>query len=207
MCNIQPVLQADAKLNKMLVLVKIILIVNLFSCFLRIFLNPSDMIFDLFGCLFLFLAYNSVYFLYMAMYIIFSLINSVMLFISCATVFQMLIQKTLGSLLSHIPLILGISLYLFIFYTFAIIFTYPVYKEMKAQLMESFGGGVGVGGRTFNRMNDEERGERNTGNNGNAGNNENTGHTYTNTNVNSTGNTSSGRFQAFAGRGTAVGGN
>jgi hypothetical protein len=190
MCNIQQVLQPDANLTKMLGFIKIILIINLLSSFLRIFLNPSDMIYDLFCTLFLFLAYNSVYFLYMAVYIIFSLVNSVLLFIKSATIFQMLIQNTLGDAKSRVPLVLGISLYLLIFYIFAIIFTYPVYKEMKAQLMENFGGEA-TGARSYQRQNDDE---------------ERPGAVVRNLPATTTTTSNNAGFQAFSGRGVAVGG-
>ena len=140
MCDLRPVIQPDEKLKKMLVFLKIILILNLISAILRIFLNPSQMLYDLFCTLFLFLAYNTCYFIYAAIYIVFSMINAVYLFISCGTVIEMIIQDTLGDFKSKVPLFLGISLYLFIFYIFAIIMTFPAYKEMKAQIMESFGG-------------------------------------------------------------------
>jgi hypothetical protein len=179
MCNCQPVIQGDGKLKKMIIFVQIILIVNLVSSFLRLFLNPSDIILDLFGVLFLYLASQTLYFIYMGIYIILSLYNTVMLFISCGTLFQMLIQGTLGDLKPAIPKILGISVYLLVFYIFAIVFTYPVYKEMKAQLMEGFGGGAAVGSANYNRVNDEERPSTDPSSRG---------------------------FQAFAGRGVAVGG-
>ena len=140
MCDLRPVIQPDEKLKKMLVFLKIILILNLISAILRIFVNPSDVFYDLFCTLFLFLAYNTCYFIYAAIYIIFSLINAVYLFIKCGTVIEMIIQDTLGDFNKKVPIFLGISLYLLIFYIFAIIITFPAYKEMKAQIMESFGG-------------------------------------------------------------------
>lgn len=195
MCNIQRVLQPDANLTKMLGFIKIILIINLLSAFLRIFLNPTDMIYDLLCSLFLFLAYNSIYFLYMAVYIIFSLVNSVLLFIKSATIFQMLLQNTLGDTKSKVPIILGISLYLLIFYIFSIIFCYPVYKEMKAQLMGNSGSGASVGGQNYSRHNDDERPPAT---------NRNQPTSPTQATVTTT--TSNSGFQAFSGRGTQVGG-
>jgi hypothetical protein len=187
MCRIEPILQSDSKLQKMLLFAKIILIINLLSSFLRLFLTPSDMLFDLISCLFLFLAYNSVYFIYMAFYLIFSLINSVSLFIKSATVFQMIIQDTLGDFRSKVAVYLGVSLYLLVFYIAAIFFTYPTYKEMKAQLFESLGGGSGLNSRILNRNSqvDQERPQQPSSQDSN--------------NI--------GRgFQAFSGRGVQVGG-
>ncbi len=140
MCDPRQVLQPDEKLKKMLVFLKFILILNLLSAILRIFINPTDMFYDLLCTLILYLAYNTVYFLYAAIYLIFSLINVVYLFVSCGTVIQMYLQGTLGNFAKKAPIFLGISLYLLIFYIFAIIMTFPAYKEMKAQLMDSFRG-------------------------------------------------------------------
>jgi hypothetical protein len=140
MCNFQSVLRPDQKLTNMLTMVKIILIINLISSFLRLFINPGDMISDLICVFFLFAAYNTIYFIYMALYLIFSLMNTVYITINTGIVLQMLIQGTLQGSKSKILLLFGISLYLLIFYIFAIISNYGVYKEMKAQLMESFGG-------------------------------------------------------------------
>lgn len=140
MCDLRQVIQPDDKLQKMLVFLKFILILNIISAIMRIFINPSDMLYDLFCALFLFLAYNTVYFIYAAIYIIFSLVNSVYLFVSCGTILQMYLQATLGEYGKKAPLVLGISLYLLIFYIFAIIMVFPAYREMKAQLMDSFRG-------------------------------------------------------------------
>jgi hypothetical protein len=142
MCDLRSVLQPDEKLKRMLNFLKIIFFLNIISAFLRLWINPSDMFYDLICALFLFLTYNTVYFIYAAIYIIFSLINAVYLFINCGVVIQMIIQDTLGKYKQNAPLYLGISLYLFIFYIFSIIIAYPAYKEMKAQLMESFSGTV-----------------------------------------------------------------
>jgi len=140
MCDLRQVLQPNEKLQKMLGFLKFILILNLISAILRIFINPSDMLYDLFCTLFLFLAYNTVYFIYAAIYMIFSLVNAVYLFVSCGTVLQMYLQGTLGEFGRKAPLFLGISLYLLIFYIFALMIVFPAYKEMKAQLMDSFRG-------------------------------------------------------------------
>lgn len=185
MCNTQPMMTANDKLKKMIVMVQIILIVNLASSFLRLFLNPSDMLIDLIGVLFLYLAVQTLYFIYMGIYILLGLLNSVLLFVYCGTLFQMVIQKTLGDIAPEVPKRLGISLYLFVFYVFAIIFTYPVYKEMKAQLMESFGGGASIDSRNYSANQDQERVQPSEASQ----------------------NSRTGRFQAFAGRGVAVGGN
>ena len=142
MCDLRPVLQPDAKLKRILNFLKIIFLLNIIAAILRLYVNPSDMFYDLICAFLIFLAYNTVYFLYAAIYIIISLINSVYLFINCGVVIQMIIQDTIDKNKDKVPLFLGISLYLFIFYIFSIIITYPAYREMKAQLLDSFTGAV-----------------------------------------------------------------
>ena len=157
MCNLQAVIQPNEKLKKMLVFVRIIILLNIISAFARLLIRPSDMIYDLFTSLFLFMAYNSVYFIYMAIYIIFCFFNVVLLFINSGIILQMLIQKTLGELKDSVGLILGVQLYLLVFYIFAIIFTFPIYKEMRAQLLEMYGALGSSGEGPSNAQPDQER--------------------------------------------------
>lgn len=183
MCNLTPVIAPNEKLTKMLIFVKIICIINILAAILRIFTKPSDMLFDIFCALFLFLAFNTLSYIYAAIYIIFALMNTFYLFIACGIIFQMMIQGNLGEIKSRVPIVLSISLFLFIFYIFAIIFIYPVYKEMRAIQSESRGTGVqpAMGGAGINqRLNANADVERST-------------------NTQATG--------AFTGRGTVVGGN
>ena len=157
--GIRQVIQPDEKLAKMMAFAKIILIINVVISIMRIFLNSvGDMIYDLICSLFLMMASFSIYFLYMAMYQIFCLINSFIIFIKIALVIQIIIQ--IGSSGSNEIVYLSLSIFIFTFYVFAIIFTYPMYKEMRAQAMESFGGSMY---RSVNRSdnipsnNDQER--------------------------------------------------
>jgi hypothetical protein len=193
MCNLQAVIIPNEKLKKMLIFAKIILIINILSALVRLIIRPSDMIYDLFTSLFLFMAYNSVYFIYMAIYLIFCFFNMIFLFISSGIIFQMLIQKTLGELKDYAGLILGVQLYLFVFYIFAIIFTFPIYKEMKAQFLEN----NGLIGRESRDQADVERpsGYNNIGNN----------QPNSNANQQNAQSNSQAGFVAFSGRGVVVG--
>ena len=176
MCNFQPVLIPDAKLSKMLVLSKIFIFINIAVGVLRLFSTTKQYAFsDLTSCLFLFFSVFSIFYIYMAFYIVFSLFNSIYLCINIATYFQMLIQ--------HEPIQtktyeLGITLFIFIFYISTIFFHFPIYKEMKAQLLSNMGL-MGVA-PDMNSRQDQERAPNNNNNRG---------------------------FSAFSGRGVAVGGN
>lgn len=180
MCNFNRVIGPNAKLIKMLGFAKILLIVNLLSSILRVWIRPTDILFDLLCCLFLWLGNNTLYFMFTALYVIFSLINVVYLFINCAMIFQMMIQKTLGN--TNITIPLCFSLYLLVFYTFAIIFIYPMYKEMKAQLIDL------VTGSSYRPVSSERADVENA-----------------NTNNNNTNDPTSTRFVPFRGRGVQVG--
>ncbi len=189
MCTCDQVIQPDEKLKRMLTLVKIILIIHLLSMFARIGIgDPGDMFEDLLCLLFLFLAYKTVYFMYMAIYDIFCLFISFYLFIRVGGIIQKVLQHT--TLNEKDTVSLAFTLYLFIFYVFAIILTFPIYKEMKAQAMESFSGGSAyraiVEERSRQDNNDRERPTQQTQSQQQSG---------------------SRGFQAFSGRGVQVGGN
>lgn len=104
---------------------------------------------------------------------------------------QMLIQNTLGEKKNQAGITLGVDFYLLTFYTFAIVFTFPMYKEMKVQLLQNLGI---IGGGGDNSFQDQERPPvpnivRNQTNNNSQNNPPN----------------SQGGFVAFSGRGVAVG--
>lgn len=182
MCNIQPVLVPDAKLSKMLVLSKIFLFINIAVGVLRLVSTSKQYIVsDLMSCLFLFYSIFSVLYICLAIYIVFNLINSFILCIDIATYLQMLIQHEPIQIKNYE---LGITLFIFIFYISTIFFHFPIYKEMKAQLLSSMGL-IGVAPDMNSRLNNRQDEER-------AAN--------PNTNNNRS-------FNAFSGRGVAVGGN
>ena len=99
-----------------------------------------SMLYDLINVFILYMAYRSVFFVCMAMYIIFAIINSFYLFVSIGTWVQSVLQNFSSTSQDYVAF--GIHLFIFCFYMFAIVFTFKVYREMKAQFMGS-GGGVG----------------------------------------------------------------
>lgn len=178
---IRQAIQPNEKLQKMLTFVKIILIINFLSSILRIWININELFYDLICALFLMMAYFSVYFIYMAMYEIFCLFNGFFLFVKLAIFLQVLLQMPDYKINSKQVVSLSFTIYLFVFYIFAVIITYPVYKEMKAQLMEGVGGGSyrssADQSSAGNAQPDQERPDN-----------------------------SGGRFVAFSGRGVPLGG-
>jgi hypothetical protein len=132
---IRPVLQPDSKLSKMISFGRIILVINIIVSLLRLFTgNPGDMLYDLICAVFLLMAVFSFYFLYMAFYVMFSLLSTVYLLVTIAIYVQVIIMsnKMLGN---GDIVVLSITIFILVFYIFAIIFTFPMYKEMKAQFV------------------------------------------------------------------------
>ena len=169
-------IEPDPKLEKMLSFAKIIVLINLIMGILRIFSKSyNDIFFDLICSMFLMMASFTIYYLYMAIYQIFCLISAVSVSLKIGIVVQTMIQKNLGG--SDATLFLSISSVILVFYVFAIIFTYPMYKEMRAQTMESIGSFYRPAERNIPSNQDQERPQANRGG-----------------------------FVAFSGRGVAVGG-
>jgi hypothetical protein len=136
--GMRQVIEPDARLTKMMSFAKIILFINILVSFLRIFIGQyGDMFYDLICSLFLMMASFTIYFLYMAMYEIFCLINAFTLTLNIAKVIQSMLQQNKGG--SSNTIYLSISTVILVFYIFAIVFTYPMYREMRAQAMESQG--------------------------------------------------------------------
>ncbi len=132
------VLEPDAKLAKMISFAKVVLLFNIIIAFLRIVIGAySDMFSDLICSLILMMACFTIYFLYMAIYEIFCLLNAVTLALGIGLRIQKIIQDNQSD--GTITLYLCISSVIFVFYVSAILFTYPMYKEMRAQAMESIG--------------------------------------------------------------------
>jgi hypothetical protein len=174
---IRPVLIPDATLTKMLTFGRILLIINVLVSFLRLFTNnQGEMLMDLICSIFLLLAVFSAYFIYMALYVIFALFNSFYLLVTVAIYVQVIIMRNKVENVAA----LSISIFLLVFYIFAIIFTFPMYKEMKAQLTNAQSGRA---------RNDEENGNNQPSQAANQVSQE-----------------SSSGFRAFGGRGVAVGG-
>jgi hypothetical protein len=131
--SIRQYVQPDSKLSKMVSFGKIILIVNIIISFVRLFIRPADMLYDLICAMFLLMAVFYIYFVYMAIYVIFALFISFYLVIGLSIKVQFMLQT--GKQEKNDFVVLALTIFLLVFYVFAIIFTFPMYKEMKAQLM------------------------------------------------------------------------
>ena len=179
----QQVIIPSEKLKKLNNILKIICIINIILPIINgIILNkvPNSSFGIFMSTFFLLFAITSGFYLYIVLYIFFTLIDSVYYFIYLGGFIQMVIQN---KTIDYKKLILyPINV---IFYIFAIFVSFQSYKEMKGILLE---GGVAQ------NQNDTEQG-LNPNYNDNTNNN-----TNTNTNTNN-------RFVPFSGRGVVVGGN
>ena len=177
----QQVITPSEKLKKLNNILKIICIINIILPIINgIILNkvPNSSFGIFMSTFFLLFAITSGFYLYIVLYIFFTLIDSVYYFIYLGGFIQMVIQN---KTIDYKKLILyPINV---IFYIFAIFVSFQSYKEMKCILLE---GGVAQ------NQNDTEQG-LNPNYNDNTNNN-------TNTNTNN-------RFVPFSGRGVVVGGN
>lgn len=179
MCQLQQSIEPDAKLKKMIGFLKIVLAINIIVVIAQIALSLTkngggNFLMEMFCCMFLLMVIYTINYMLMGLFIFFSLYNSVFVFIELGTLFQIyLMNGTLSSVW-----LLGVDTFEFCFYIFAIIVTFPIYKEMKAQFLGSIGAGGAV-------SRDEESHEQAAP-------------------VNSG---TSSNFRAFSGRGVAVGGN
>lgn len=188
MCNCEPVLQPDDKLKRMITLARILLLIHLISSFSRIFMNDAgSLLSDFLCCLFLFIATTTIFFMYMAIYIFFCLLNTFYLFLQIGFVIQRSIQGLEYS--SKVILQLCFTIYLFVFYIFAIVIAFPIYKEMRAQM-------IGLG-TAYRNMNQEDRERPNASSNANA-------NVQRQSESAPTGQNRAG-FAAFQGRGVQVG--
>ena len=180
MCQLQQSIEPDAKLKKMIGFLKIVLAINILVVIAQIALSliikeGSNFLMEMFCCMFLLMVIYTINYMLMGLFIFFSLYNSVFVFIELGTLFQ---AYLMNEKLSNSVWLLGVDTFEFCFNIFAIIVTFPIYKEMKAQ----FFGSIGAGGAVSR---DEESHEQAAP-------------------VNSG---TSSNFRAFSGRGVAVGGN
>jgi len=117
---------------------KILIIGNLIVPILRIVINRYDDLFnDLFSVLILWIASESCHYLIAGFYIFIVLINNLISFFLIGAYVQAIIQ---GSTLAKEHVIfLCITIFIFLFYSFAVVIVFPAYKEMKAIFYESVG--------------------------------------------------------------------
>lgn len=139
MCSmeIKPYFSPDAKLVIMLRFVAFMAFMNFAVCLLRAFTVGLGFFgFDLFTTLVLFLAYRTLLYLFMVLFVIGSLFNA---FFLCAYIGIAVQQAILGQDLpfssSKDYLAFGVSIFCFAFYLFGIATMYPVLVEMKAQFL------------------------------------------------------------------------
>ena len=145
MCQLQQSIEPDAKLKKMIGFLKIVLAINVLVVIAQIVIaqiekKGSNSLMELFCCMFLLMSIYTANYMLMGLYIFFCLYNSVFVFIDLGTLFQIYImQDKLNSVW-----VLGVDTFEFCFNIFAIIVTFPIYKEMKAQFLGSVGAGGAV---------------------------------------------------------------
>lgn len=177
MCTFQPSINPDAKLLKQINFLKIIFGLNLLIVLGHIIISinnktnlsssGSNIIIELFACLFLFMAIQCYNFVGAGVFVVFSLYCSVILFVEIGTFFQVVYlcgyndTKNISVLYAK----LGVDTFAFVFYVFAIIVIFPIYREMKAQYLD----GIGRGGESSeqdyaNRRNYEENDEERNNN-------------------------------------------
>ncbi len=124
----------NAELTKLLKLLKIVGFINFAVAFLRIIIGDfMSMIYDLINVFILYSAYKSVFFICMAMYILFSIFTSFYIFIAVATFVQGKMQGVITGNSGYVGF--GIYLFIFCFYIFAIIAAFECYREMKGQFL------------------------------------------------------------------------
>lgn len=189
----QRVIQPTARLSKMLNFLKILMIINLIIPVLRIIMGKYDDILNDFLCLFiLWGASESCHFLIAGFYIMFIIINNLISFFLIGAYVQAVIQ---GAVLnsSHI-LFLCINIFIFLFYSFAVIIVFPAYKEMKAIFFESAGAAIAE------RNNDMESHLRPSNNNQASGRVINQGQSH-----NASAGNNNNHFVPFSGRGMQLG--
>ena len=182
MCRLQQTIEPDAKLKKMIDLLKIVLTINIIIIISHTIISfqksesGTSVFMEIISCLFLFMGINSVNYIGVGLFILFSLYNGVFLFMELGTFFQVLFLSGISSSNDRYWK-LSIDTFAMCFYLFSNAVAFPIYKEMKAQYLES----IGFGQR-------EEQENNNIGS------------------INDNDNHNEG-FRAFSGRGVAVGGN
>ncbi len=128
--EIQQFVMPNAELTKMLKFLRIIGFINFAIVFLRLILGDYiPMIYDLMNVFILYMACKTLFFVCIALYIIFCFFTSFYLFISLATFIQATILELVAKTNYYA---FAIYIFIFCFYIFAIFFAFKVYREMKA---------------------------------------------------------------------------
>jgi len=136
MClEVEEVISPNAILRRMLNFVKLLMILNFLIALLRLATNePFNCIYDLICVFLLYISHNSIFFMYMGIYIFFSIFNCFMILISFGLILQKLVIVNSLSLSDYFSL--SILLFMFFFYIISVCFIFPIYIEMKAQMFE-----------------------------------------------------------------------
>ena len=138
----------DAYLTNMLKFLMVIGFINFGVSLLRLISGDfMSMLYDLINVFILYMAYKSVFFVCMAMYIIFSILTSFYLFVAIGTWVQNVFQNFPSTTNDYVAF--GVNLFIFFFYVFAIIFTFRIYREMKAQFYSIFSSQVYQGNNKY----------------------------------------------------------
>lgn len=142
MClELQEIMLPNQRLCKMLNFLQFFSVLNFLVSLSRLATdNPFNIIYDFISIVLLYVSYTTSYYMFMGLFVIDCLFNCFMLFIS----FSMIIQKLISTkFLTNTDFVsFGIYLLLFFFYVIAIFFTFPIYKEMKAQMLERNNGNL-----------------------------------------------------------------
>lgn len=205
MCQCDPMFVPTQRLQNQLKLTIAFLFIGIVVTILNFIVFTPSMGFNVLLCvLFLFLAYRTIFYIYMTVFILFSLYNSIQLFIIIGTTIQAEIQFDDYNI-PYFPF--GVALFTFTYYVFGIIFLFGVFKEMKAQFIEN-ASGMRNNGLGFN--DERERQDNNQVNNNQLRNNR----EYNERDESNEREDNNyrppqqrGGFVPFGGRGTAVGGN
>jgi len=133
-CN--QVIQPSKKLEKLIWILKLIIILNIIIFIVKICFNLSkDSSFsDIFNLIFIILAINTLFYLFMVFYIFFTLFNAIFSFIKLGTFLQMLLQGSFKNIEQKRLIFIVID---FIFYIFVIVISFESYKEMKGIFLDA----------------------------------------------------------------------
>lgn len=190
MCECSPQFEANTRLKKQLKIVLVLMIIGGLLSIAFFILQSFSMGFSiLIALLFLFCGYQSLLYYYLSLYIFLTLFTSFLLFVSVGIVIQQELLNAQPLSETSQLVLFGFILFTLLYNIFSIIFIFPIYKEMRAQLYEmALGAGGQAGGDEENQnrvpMVNNQRSE----------------------NAPSSNNNQRSGFQAFAGRGTALGG-
>lgn len=135
------IINPTPRLEKMIKFLQVLLILNLMIPLLRILLKKyEDIITDLLCVLILYGAKESLHFLISGLYILIVIINNLVSFFFIGALLQAMIQ---GEKLENTALLfLCVNIFIFLFYSFAVIIVFPAHKEMKAIFFESRAAGA-----------------------------------------------------------------